>query len=93
MHTNPPPSFRSTSNETLSFGNDLKSSLHVLYPQLTDEDLDEFAKVYDPAQFSSETEWYRAATGEPFLRCGVRDYIILLYSLGCNIYICPSLYL
>ena len=65
---------RSTSNETFFLGTDLKALLHTMYPPLTADELDEFNKVYDRAQFSSDDEWIRTGTGEPFFRCGVRSY-------------------
>ena len=45
--------------------------LHPAFPLLTAQELEDFNKVYDPSQFSSEEEWIRTATGEPELRCGV----------------------
>ena len=63
---------RGTSNETLGSGTNLTALLHPMYPLLTADELKEFNEVYNPAQFSSEDEWIRTATGEPGLRSGVR---------------------
>ncbi|KAI5118950.1 hypothetical protein M0805_006296 [Coniferiporia weirii] len=59
-----------TSNETGGGTDNLTAVLHPAYPLLTAEELAEYNKVYDPAQFSSQDEWIRTATGEPGLRCG-----------------------
>lgn len=66
---------RSTSNETVA-GNmtDVMTYWRQSYPLLTTAELDMLENVYDPAQFSSEDEWMRTATGESMLRCGVSRY-------------------
>ncbi|EJD02053.1 alpha/beta-hydrolase [Fomitiporia mediterranea MF3/22] len=59
-----------TSNETGGGTNNLTAVLHPAYPLLNAAELEKFNQVYNPAQFSSEEEWIRTATGEPGLRCG-----------------------
>ena len=62
----------STSNETIGTNTDPVDRVHQAFPSLTDEDMAEFVKVYDKAQFSSEKEWLYTFSHEPGLRCGVR---------------------
>lgn len=50
-------------------------ALQSIYPSLTASDLEEFNDVYSPALFSSVEEWFRTATGEVYVRCGVRNYL------------------
>ena len=66
----------STSNETIGTNTDPVDRVHQAFPSLTDEDMAEFVKVYDKAQFSSEKEWLYTFSHEPGLRCGVRAQLV-----------------
>ena len=68
-----------TSNETGGLGLNFKLLLHYTFPLLTADELEEFNKVYDPSQFSSEKERIRAAEGEATFRCGVSHSLLTTF--------------
>lgn len=62
---------RATSNESLSSGTNLSSSLRSFFPLLSADDLTEFNAVYPLSAFDNATQQTRVGTGESELRCAV----------------------
>lgn len=70
---------RATSNESLSSGTNLSSSLKSFFPLLSStEDLTEFNAVYPLSAFDNATQQTRVGTGESELRCAVSLRAVLL---------------
>ncbi|TBU39675.1 alpha/beta-hydrolase [Dichomitus squalens] len=60
----------STSNETLSGGDNITQALKEYFPGLTQTDLQQFLEVYPESDFDNATQRFEVATGEPDVRCG-----------------------
>lgn len=63
--------YSATSNETLSGGANISLALQDFFPSLKDTDIREFLLLYPLDEFSSSSQQFQVATGEPELICGV----------------------
>ncbi|KAF9016596.1 alpha/beta-hydrolase [Hymenopellis radicata] len=60
-----------TSNETgPATSGDIVTAMKAMYPGLSDEDTEEFIKVYPASDFASDEQRLRTITGESRFRCG-----------------------
>ncbi|KAF9224779.1 alpha/beta-hydrolase [Gyrodon lividus] len=60
----------STSNETLSGGDNISLALKEYFPSLTETDIQEFLALYPLCDYDSATQRFQVATGEPDVICG-----------------------
>ncbi|KIJ16343.1 hypothetical protein PAXINDRAFT_132242 [Paxillus involutus ATCC 200175] len=60
----------STSNETLSGGDNISLALKEYFPSLTKADIQEFLELYPLSEYDSPEQQFQVATGEPDVICG-----------------------
>ena len=66
---------RAVSNETIA-GGTIAQALKGSFPGLTTEDISDLEAHYPLSAFSSADEQFRSATGDPLLRCAVRQHCV-----------------